>query len=563
VTALSRSIRLPQAIRPRDLPFGRLAPLALWALVGVELAAAAALWPDTLGDWWRAERRGDFDMFFTSARGLEPNGLYAPAVSLLLRPLTVLSVTGAYRVFVALGFAAYFAVAWLGQSRVHQPEARLALALGILTMPQMHWALRYGHFTAFLALFALAGFLLLNRRPVLAGLCFAVLILKPQYAPLPALYLLWTRNWRALGACTLGALAIELAGFAAVGFDAVAPYLRNALDWGPDARDNLLPIQQAWQYAWSGFLISAGLEPNPLVVFDLLLLSFAAVAIVWLRAGRSAALAATALGMLVVTPYSNFYDWGLLAVAAALLVRTQLRGPVVAVLLGGLYGALLASQAATPWPIVDVGLEMSGTQGRFLITPGDLPSGTRGLYWVTPAALLAICALAFAARPAADRPAAAAPHAGPRARSFALAAALVPAVYLASAFLAGAPPFSHETDRYSEGAVLRELPPGFPLPAGSAVLDAGRGEQLPYHVEWMTGHPVSEVAGIYRRLIASEGWELMLDEQAEPSYRVRLSRITPGGFMTHWAMLDVSPWRAGSRISLDFIVIQRLDLAGQ
>jgi hypothetical protein len=52
----------------------------------------------------------------------------------------------------------------------------------------------------------------------------------------------------------------------------------------------------------------------------------------------------------------------------------------------------------------------------------------------------------------------------------------------------------------------------------------------------------------------------MLREKADPSYRIRLARLGPDGSMTHWAMLDVSPREGGSRISLDFMITQRLSV---
>jgi len=238
---------------------------------------------------------------------------------------------------------------------------------------------------------------LLRRRPYLAGLCFAFLVLKPQYAPIPALYLLWTRNGRALAGLLGGAVLLETAGFAAAGLGEIGPYVRGLLDMGSDSRDNLAAIQQSWQYAWPGFLKSAGLEANPLLVADALALSLAAVVLVWFRGSAPTAVAATALGMLVVAPYANFYDWGLLVVAGALLLKADIRWksllPVIAV---GLYVALIATQAATPWPIEGLEINVIQTGDQLSLAVGDI--GTRGLYWVTPAALAAVCFLAIAAQ---------------------------------------------------------------------------------------------------------------------------------------------------------------------
>jgi hypothetical protein len=369
----------------------------LLALIGIELAALVALLPDTASIWREGRPSPDFQLLLNAARDLKPNGLYSPGLSLLLYPLTFLDDANAYRVYAGLGALAVAAIAYLAQRGIRPLEARVAVALGIISIPQMHWALRFGHLTPFLALAALGGFLLLRRRPYLAGLCFAFLVLKPQYAPVPALYLLWTRNGRALAGLLGCAVLLETAGFAAAGLGEIGPYVSGLLDMGSDSRDNLAAVQQSWQYAWPGFLKSAGLEANPLLVADALALSLAAVVLVWLRGSAPTAMAAAALGMLLVAPYANFYDWGLLVVAGVLLLRADIRWknllPVVAV---GLYVALIATQAATPWPIEGLEINVVQTGDQLSLAVGDI--GTRGLYWVTPAALAAVCFLAVAAQ---------------------------------------------------------------------------------------------------------------------------------------------------------------------
>ena len=553
----------------------------LLALVGIELAVLVALLPDTATIWWQGKPSPDFQLLLNAARDLKPNGLYSPGLSLLLYPLTLLDQANAYRVYTALGALAVVAVAYLAQRGIRPIEARVAVALGVISIPQMHWALRFGHLTPFLALAALGGFLLLRRRPYLAGLCFAFLILKPQYAPIPALYLLWTRNRRALAGLLGGAVVLEMAGFAAAGFGEIGPYVRGLLDMGADSRDNLLAVQQAWQYAWPGFLISAGLEANPLLVIDALALSLAAVMLVWLRGNAPTAVAAAALGMLLVTPYANFYDWGLLVVAGALLLRADIRWksllPVIAV---GLYVALIATQAATPWPINGMEINVVQTGDQLSLAVGDI--GTRGLYWVTPAALAAVCFLAVAAhrggRSDATDHATGTPqtrrglhdlqrlHGSPTASQRLApgcsldAGRAVPGARLSRRRSRGQRPAPQTPLRplLAHQPSSIQLPPGFPVPADAHVESAGRGAKLPYHVQWTSAEPVPAVSAIYEDLLKSGNWELMLREETSPSYRIRLSRLGPDGFMTHWAMLDVSPQEGGSRISLDFMITQGL-----
>jgi hypothetical protein len=130
--------------------------------------------------------------------------------------------------------------------------------------------------------------------------------------------------------------------------------------------------------------------------------------------------------------------------------------------------------------------------------------------------------------------------------------------YLAAALVGNVPPFRQHYDPFAASAIVDQLPPGFPVPPDAKVESAGHGAQLPYHVQWTSAEPVPALAAIYEGLLESGDWELMLREDAGPSYRIRLARLGPDGFMTHWAMLDVSPREGGSRISLDFMITQSL-----
>ncbi len=578
----------PGAIRPARL--AALASLSLLVIVGVELAVLAAVLPETLEMWWTADRMGDFANFYDDAANLNINGLYSPGLSLVMHPLSWMHVHNAYRVYVGLGMLAVLAIAFIAQRNVNSIEGKLAVALGIISLPQMHWALRLGHMTSMLALSALGGFLLLKRHPILAGLCFAVLVLKPQYAAVPGLYLLWTRNGRALAAMVAGTLVLEVAGFAAVGFSNVGPYISSFFDLSADARDNLLPYQQSWQYAWQGFLISSGIEPIPMLALVLSFLSLGVVVVAWAQGVRSVAMAAAALGMLIVTPYANFYDWGILAVAAVLLLRTDLKWSIlIPVILIGFYAAMLASQHATPFPAVDVQVGVVEADGSISVLPASFISPTNGIYWITPLVLAVVGLLALAVNRNGREEGAAAPEAaaaleapavgGPtlsadanaersatpvRLRplaAFALAAVVISASFFTSAYLGHAPPFTQTYDPFGPSEVLKVVPDDFPLPQGSRLRDAGEGDPLPYHIEWTSTEPVAAISPLYEELLTTEPWELMLAESEGDSYGIRLGRFTSFGFMTHWGILDVSPADEGSVITLDLFVTQLISVS--
>jgi hypothetical protein len=492
----------------------------LWAAVGVEVLVLATWTPDTLRVWFDPETHGygDFPAFYRSARDLTLNAFYSPGLALLLHPLTYFGMRAAFTVYFGLNLAALLGIAWLAQRGVVSLPAKLAVALGVLALPQTHWALRVGHFTEVLAFALLAGLLVAPRRPVLGGALIAVLALKPQYLLVPLLFLAWTRNWRALGAAVGVPALLGAAGVAAMAlrdpsgagmFVYTAQYYVEKLPQAAEflsvgQRDQWYP--QAWQYSWYGFLVSAGIDRNPLIAGELIALSAAVTLLAWKRCSASVGAAAAVLGMLLVTPHTSFYNWSMLAVAAALLLRSDVRPRALAgvlIAMGALAAA--ASQRATPFPL-----------------PYDVyrPAATYGLYWIQPFALAAIAVLALVGRPLTAGEAASEPGAprsifrlGAPAPRIALASggAAIAAVVL-GAFIAarvtGAGPF-HSDANFSREVVLRALPPDFPAPDAARVRDAGRGERYPYRVEWRSDEPVSRVAGVMRERLDDGSWQIV------------------------------------------------------
>jgi hypothetical protein len=551
---------LPQH-RTLALPVARLAAIApaflLCAAIGIELAVLAVWLPDTLAVWRSPEVHGygDFPSFYRNAQAIHLNATYSPGLSLLMHPLTWFSMKVAFQIYFAINVAALAGVAFLAQGGVRSSLAKIAVVLGVFALPQTHWALRVGHFTEILALAALAGLLLSERRPALAGLLIGVLALKPQYLPVPLLYFAATKNWRALAAGAGALAALALAGLGAMviiqGAGTIAYIERFYVEAAGYVAQHLTTGQQdqiyvqGWQYSWAGFLISAGIDPNPLLTADLLLLSFGALVLAWWKCTPSVARAATVLGMLLLAPHSTFYNWSMIAAAAALLLRSDLRPRyLVPLIIAALALAMAASQDATPFPIAVDYLR---------------PAGTRGLYWAQPAALLALITLAIAGA----RSHAADPGVAPalvRARrlppvrvagwaSFALAG--VAAGAIAAAFVTGSGPFRSEA-YFGRTQVVRALPADFPVPDGARFDDAGAGSRLPYRIEWDAPAPVSDVAGIMRQRLADGSWKIV-DQQADGAgVSIRTARGASAPGAPSLAEVRIAPSGAGSRIRLEF-----------
>ncbi len=547
------------------------APILLFAVIGIELMALAAWLPDTLRVWWSPHvgELGDFEIFYTKAESSTGVNQYSPGLIFLLKPLVWLDVLTAFQVYFAINVAALLGVAYLAQRAVHSPEAKLAVFLGIVALPHAHWALRAGHFVPVLALLALGGFLLVERRPLLAGVCFGLLALKLQYMAVPILYLLWCRNWRALLGSAGTLVVLTGAGVAMIGTHGFWLQLDRLVHTGLDQSDLYIPIQQAWEYSWPGFLISAGIDPNPLLTADLLLLSLGAVLLVWFTRAPSAAKVAAALGMLLLAPYSTFYDWALIVVAVALLLRVDIRPRfMIPALLAAGSVAAAATLKATPYPV-----------------PNPLTeAGTNGLYWIQPFALGTVFLLAFVGArklrvqpeepvkeaepaPGGIRWALPAIPLGPFARrvpQFAVwAVAAVVAMssgYVVSAFVSQNGPF--QPGNFGRQTVLGAVPDDFPVPPEATIQDAGPGTLLPYRVEWQTEAPVSEVAGMYERELADGTWEIVLEDTGEDDVRLRTAHLDLTGFMDVFAEVRVADSEGGSAVSLEFTLLPTTRVPG-
>ncbi|WP_051381378.1 glycosyltransferase family 87 protein [Paraburkholderia mimosarum] len=71
------------------------------------------------------------------------------------------------------------------------------------------------------------GLVLLRNRPILAGLCFALVAMKPQLCVLIPLALLASRSWRALGAMIAGSLIWLAISVLAFGSETLVAFVHN------------------------------------------------------------------------------------------------------------------------------------------------------------------------------------------------------------------------------------------------------------------------------------------------------------------------------------------------
>jgi hypothetical protein len=313
-----------------------------------------------------------------ACRALSGNFRSPPSLILFYLPGSFLSPDDAYHAtFVVLAIASIALAAWAASTFQSWP-ARVAVFLAILAMPILQLALRLSQPSAIYALALLAGVAFDSRRmSAPAGICFALLSLKPQFLLLPLIYLAFRGSTRTV-AWTVGISAsLFLAGLLAIGPATLASYVQLNIDL---LRDGPHPLQQAWMYNWQGFALALTGEPQRTAAALLSVATLLLLAVAWLRNRQTSWALTVAAGVLAV-PYVLFYDWVMLASAAALA------------------SLLLAAERARQW----LGAAMLLVWGGIWLTHQSLPFfGTRSgslpegeVYWSTLSLALAMVVTAI------------------------------------------------------------------------------------------------------------------------------------------------------------------------
>lgn len=169
---------------------------------------------------------------------------------------------------------------------------------------------------------------LLQRHPLLAGVCLGLLTYKPQFGILFPLVLVAGGYWRTIGAAAATAIVLALASLVLFG---VTPW-SEFFHWLPRTSQALFSESSHtnWYKFQSLLALVRMLGGSAALAWTLQLVLAAVTAIVlcvmWRnkRVAYDLKAAATATGVLLATPYVYIYDLAGLAVAVAFLMRRAL-----------------------------------------------------------------------------------------------------------------------------------------------------------------------------------------------------------------------------------------------
>lgn len=280
---------------------------------------------------------------------------YPPPFLLICLPLAL----APYMVSLGLWLAATGA-AWMRMVRAWG-EGEVGW-LAMATFPAVLLNAGHGQNAFLVAALLGAGALLAPTRPWLAGVLLGALIIKPHFAVLVPLFLIFTRNWKSFVAAGVTAAGLCLLSWALfgtqawLGFFAVSPLARAALE------QNLVGFAKM-QSVYAAVRLIGG--PGGLAWTAQALAAVAAIYTLWkvTRAGSDRANGAALIcATLLTTPFVLDYDFTLLAVPLAwVFVRARRTGflpwektilmaafvlPIIARLIG-----ILTHVALAPWVV--------------------------------------------------------------------------------------------------------------------------------------------------------------------------------------------------------------------
>ncbi|MBV9328641.1 MAG: DUF2029 domain-containing protein [Chloroflexi bacterium] len=142
---------------------------------------------------------------------------YPPFFAAVLAPLTLPPAPISFALWLGLSLAAALFLAY----RVHQflPQlGRLGALLAILAAVPVAWGLFMGQPMVLLAVAVSEMFISLKAgRDFRAGVWLSALLLKPQYALLFGVFLLWKRRWHAVAGAILGGSLLLILGAVTAG----------------------------------------------------------------------------------------------------------------------------------------------------------------------------------------------------------------------------------------------------------------------------------------------------------------------------------------------------------
>ncbi|WP_373453002.1 MULTISPECIES: glycosyltransferase family 87 protein [Burkholderia] len=303
----------------------------------------------------------DFSAFSRLTTGLFPSlprdvfapWLYPPTYLLLVTPLALLPFALAYPLFVAFGVLMLGLAAWRVSGLRTIPGASHAGAFALVAAPCVFVTATLGQNTFLTASCAALAVYWADRRPIYAGLCIALLSVKPQLALLFPFVLVAARAWRTIMWAALATGAFAASSVLVCGVESPRLFVASA----GIARSIVLEHGVGFWLASPTPFAAFRLADVPLGAAYAAHACIAAIAIyaacvVWMQSRDTRVRAAVlTVATLVANPYVWHYELAWLAIAIACMLSIGwrdgwLRGEQAAI---ALMWALPIVEYLNPW----------------------------------------------------------------------------------------------------------------------------------------------------------------------------------------------------------------------
>ena len=240
---------------------------------------------------------------------------YPPPFQLVVLPLALVPYLWAYGLWLAVSLAIY-AITFRAAFREPAPFW-LAIGASAVYVNALHG--QNGLLTAALAA---GGLLLLERKPLLAGLLIGALCYKPHLGLPLGLLLLIGAHWRAAAGAVLAVIALCVVSALILGTDTWRAFLANAATARAVLEGGAVPWHKMASVFATVRLAGGDLTLAYIAHGVVALVVLAATAIAWRGRGPfELKVALAALAALLISPYLFDYDLAVSALALGLLLR--------------------------------------------------------------------------------------------------------------------------------------------------------------------------------------------------------------------------------------------------
>lgn len=236
---------------------------------------------------------------------------YPPTFYLVVLPLSLLPYLWSYVSFVALTFAMFWSV-------VRKVVPLAGAGALILAFPGVFINALHGQNGFLTGALLGASLLLLERRPVWAGVCAGLLLIKPHLAVLLPIAFICMQAWKALFAAALTAMAFLAISVGVLGGEVLTAFLGNLRLVHLLLEQGFLP----WSKMPTYFAFASLLGASTFLAYALQAIGaiFAVCCVGWIwrqRVDYELKAAALVAGTFLVSPYLFDYDLVLLALPLA------------------------------------------------------------------------------------------------------------------------------------------------------------------------------------------------------------------------------------------------------